>query len=262
MAATLDPARPAGRGMAVQLPARGPHYRLAHLAHHVDPALQLPRPAGAAAAEVTTTAVTPWTEKLLANIEAAGPLARGRRFDTNGGPGHKLPEPGGRQVHRAIPPGVMNFRAPPPPCPLAWLWVVAHACARSIHTMHRWPRVMFDCASHAHAANRHALRTLRFCQVRWFRSGLTRQILARSRPSCRCASRFSSHVRQAVPASGYSPPRNAPSHSDHSASQPFTASIPGHELPTHPHGNFTGYSACAGRSRRLRLLATISSSLC
>ena len=38
--------------------------------------------------------MTPWLENLLVITADAGPLARGRRFDTNGGPGHRLPGPG------------------------------------------------------------------------------------------------------------------------------------------------------------------------
>eukprot|EP01048_Picozoa_sp_COSAG05_P020665 COSAG05_NODE_3570_length_1986_cov_2.139905_1_plen_194_part_00 len=38
--------------------------------------------------------MTPWLENLLAITADAGLLARGRRFDTNGGPGHRLPGPG------------------------------------------------------------------------------------------------------------------------------------------------------------------------
>ena len=59
--------------------------RLARLAAHMNTT--------SAAGGAKVEAPTPWMEQLLANIDAAGPLARGRRFDTNGGPGHKLPEP-------------------------------------------------------------------------------------------------------------------------------------------------------------------------
>lgn len=42
-----------------------------------------------------STEPTPWTVQLLAQIEAAGDSARGRRFDLNGeNRGHRLPQPG------------------------------------------------------------------------------------------------------------------------------------------------------------------------